>query len=395
MKTVLLCALLLVPCLFAQTNAGQITGTVTDQQTAALSGVKITATNLATNVQQSAVSQQCGAVFPAGARAGHLPPDCRTRPGFNRLIREPITVETAKRSAVDLQLTVGDTKVEVTVTGEAPLVQEANATVQYSINTKALDELPIANQSALQVLALVPGALGDPGYGAGRRHHRFRHSRRRHVGRRRPHGLHQLPGRRRQQQQPVLRPHLAFLLLRRGLRSRRQGQQLQRRVRARRRRHRHHDHPIRHQQLSRHAFSPSPRTTFSMPRHSTTPSTRKAWSATGAAASTSAARSGFPRSTTAGTAPSSSSITSRCGSYQQSSAFARVPTDAERQGDFSQSIYDTTTNQKVFIFQQYLANPSGTGWTNTRIVPAGRRRLSAIRQQHHPEAADLARSGRR
>jgi hypothetical protein len=38
--------------------------------------------------------------------------------------------------------------VEINVTGEAPLVQQANATVQYSINQKALDELPISNQSA-------------------------------------------------------------------------------------------------------------------------------------------------------------------------------------------------------------------------------------------------------
>jgi hypothetical protein len=83
--------------------------------------------------------------------------------GFNKLLREPITAETSKVVTIDLQLKVGDTKVEITVTGEAPLVQESNATIQYSINQKALDELPIANQSALQVLSLVPGVLGDAG----------------------------------------------------------------------------------------------------------------------------------------------------------------------------------------------------------------------------------------
>ena len=56
--------------------------------------------------------------------------------------------------------------------------------------------------------------------------------------------------------------------------------------------------------------------------------------------------------------------------YSQSSAFARVPTALERQGDFSQSIYDITARQPVFIFQQFETNVSGTGWTNTRIVPA-------------------------
>jgi hypothetical protein len=55
--------------------------------------------------------------------------------------------------------------------------------------------------------------------------------------------------------------------------------------------------------------------------------------------------------------------------YQQQSAFARVPTALERQGDFSQSITDTTTRQKVYLFQQFQANAAG-GWTNTRIVPS-------------------------
>jgi len=55
--------------------------------------------------------------------------------------------------------------------------------------------------------------------------------------------------------------------------------------------------------------------------------------------------------------------------YQQQSSFARVATDLERQGDFSQSLTDSTTKQKVFLFQQYVANAAG-GWTNQKIVPA-------------------------
>jgi hypothetical protein len=44
----------------AQTNAGQITGTVTDSQQSAVAGAKVAATNLATNVQQTAVSSSVG-----------------------------------------------------------------------------------------------------------------------------------------------------------------------------------------------------------------------------------------------------------------------------------------------------------------------------------------------
>ena len=145
---VLLASALVSPSLFSQTNTGQIIGTVTDQQAAALEGVKITATNISTNVQQIAVSSNAGVYSLPALEPGiyRLAAEARV---FNKLNREPITVETSKVVAVDLQLTVGDTKVEVTVTGEAPLVQQSNATVQYSINQRALDELPIANQSAL------------------------------------------------------------------------------------------------------------------------------------------------------------------------------------------------------------------------------------------------------
>ncbi len=54
--------------------------------------------------------------------------------------------------------------------------------------------------------------------------------------------------------------------------------------------------------------------------------------------------------------------------YSQTSGFARVATEAEREGDFSQSVYNTATNQKVFLFRQFDFNPAGTALTNTRII---------------------------
>src|ERR1700687_2917771 len=54
--------------------------------------------------------------------------------------------------------------------------------------------------------------------------------------------------------------------------------------------------------------------------------------------------------------------------YTQSSGFARVATEAERQGDFSQSVYNTATNQKIFLFRQFEFNADGTALSNQRIV---------------------------
>src|SRR5260370_15143496 len=152
----------LAPAVLAQTNAGSISGTVLDQRQAVMAGVKITATNLATNVFQTTTSSNAGlysipALEPGTYRLkGEIT-------GFKKLVRDPIAIEATKATALDLQMAVGDTAVEVTVTAEAPLIQQANATVQYSANQKQIDELPLANQNVMDILNTVPGVVGDPG----------------------------------------------------------------------------------------------------------------------------------------------------------------------------------------------------------------------------------------
>lgn len=44
-----------------------------------------------------------------------------------------------------------------------------------------------------------------------------------------------------------------------------------------------------------------------------------------------------------------------------------MATEAEREGDFSQSVYNTATNQRIFLFRQFEFNESGTALTNQRI----------------------------
>jgi hypothetical protein len=147
---------------FAQTNAGSITGTVFDQQHAVMAGVKVTATKLATNVSQSAITSGAGVYTIPALEPGTYRLTAEIT-GFKKLIREPITVEASRAVAIDLEMTVGNTATEVTVSAEAPLVQQGVSTVQYGINQKAIDELPLPNQNALGVLLTIPGVVGDPG----------------------------------------------------------------------------------------------------------------------------------------------------------------------------------------------------------------------------------------
>jgi hypothetical protein len=157
----LLCLAALLPA-YAQTNAGSITGTVFDPSRAVMDGVKVTVHNLATNVAQPATSNHAG-IYSLPALEPGTYRITLEKPGFQKQIREPIRVESSSAVVLDFTLTVGNASTEVTVTEEIPLVQEASATIQYGVDLKQIDELPLANQSALSLLGLLPGVQGEPG----------------------------------------------------------------------------------------------------------------------------------------------------------------------------------------------------------------------------------------
>ena len=195
----------------AQTNTGTITGTVLDQQQAVMNGVRITATNVATNVPQIAVTNADG-VYSIPALEPGTYDLVLEMTGFKKLRRGPITVESSKTISLDFNLEVGSTSTEVTVTAEAaPLVQQAAATIQYGVDLKQIDELPLANQSALQILTLLPGVQWRPRSGASRHYHRHRRGGRWHVHLRQPHGHRAISGGWRFEHQHVLRPDLTVV----------------------------------------------------------------------------------------------------------------------------------------------------------------------------------------
>ncbi len=161
-RLILLACLCQATEIFAQTNAGSITGTVLDQHQAVMAGVKVTATNLDTNVPHVTPSSSAGVYSIPALQPGAYRLTAEVA-GFKKLIREPVTVEANNATAIDLQMTVGDTASEVTVTAEAPLIQQSNGTIQYSINRRQIEDLPFSNANVLDVLYTVPGVVGDPG----------------------------------------------------------------------------------------------------------------------------------------------------------------------------------------------------------------------------------------
>lgn len=147
---------------FAQSNSATITGSVYDQTKAVINQVVVTATNLATNVPQTATSNKDGIYSLPALEPGKYRLTLE-RIGFKRIVREPITLEGGTTAQLDFDMEVGSTASEITINADVPVIQTGTSTVQYGLDLKQIDELPVTNQSAIQILGLIAGVQGDPG----------------------------------------------------------------------------------------------------------------------------------------------------------------------------------------------------------------------------------------
>ncbi len=149
---------------FAQLDRGTISGIATDPSGSAISGARVTVTNIATGTQSSTVTTGAGAYTIPELDAGEYSVTVAA-PGFKKLIRQGITVSVGETATVDLQLSVGEASASITVTANAPLLQTDSAQNNVEVTTRDLNELPIningvgAIRDPMGFAALVPGTI--------------------------------------------------------------------------------------------------------------------------------------------------------------------------------------------------------------------------------------------
>jgi hypothetical protein len=142
----------------AQSHLGSITGIITDPQGALVPEATVTATHAATGLHKSTKSNSAGIYLlpslPLGVYAVSV-----ERPGFGKYVREGITVNAGQRLGLDIELTIGAMEEAVTVTGDAPLIQDRTSTVDTTIEPKSIEALPLSGRKTLNVVALSGAAV--------------------------------------------------------------------------------------------------------------------------------------------------------------------------------------------------------------------------------------------
>lgn len=161
MRTSLLGALLvLCSALHAQTTAS-IDGTVTDATGAVLSGAKVTVRHVETGASRAATTNAGGHYFFPMLAVGAY--ELRAEfAGFRPLVRKGIQLAVGDSAIVNLSLEVGAVENEVTVVGEAPLVNVASQELSYLVTEKAMRDLPLNGRNYTDLALLQPGVIAYP-----------------------------------------------------------------------------------------------------------------------------------------------------------------------------------------------------------------------------------------
>ncbi len=151
--------------IFAQGTA-TIFGKAVDAAGAALPGVRVTATNVATNTLREAVTDAEGAYTFTNLPVGTYQVAAELR-DFKRYVEEGIRVQVDENRQVIVALEVGEVSDIVTVTSEAIQVDTLTGTLKEVVDAERIVNLPLNGRNALQLQRLIPGAAGVVGRGQG------------------------------------------------------------------------------------------------------------------------------------------------------------------------------------------------------------------------------------
>lgn len=144
----------------AQFKAG-LQGTVSDNSGAAVPGATVKLTNIETNAEQQAATNDSGVY-----RFNGLPPGTYRvvveQAGFKRKIVEKFVVSAESIAGLDINLEVGEVSAEVIVDGSsAPPLETETPNLSRNITNKEVLELPQIGRDPYQLARLAPGVFGD------------------------------------------------------------------------------------------------------------------------------------------------------------------------------------------------------------------------------------------
>ncbi|HEY7293306.1 MAG TPA: carboxypeptidase regulatory-like domain-containing protein [Vicinamibacterales bacterium] len=157
-----LIALTLPRFVAAQGFQGGLRGAVHDAN-GVVPGVEVVITNESTGIKRTVTTNEAGEYSFAAVDPGTYTVRVALQ-GFKTMERQGVRIGTQQFVVLDIALEVGAVSESVTVTGQAPLIERANASKGDVLDSQTLETLPAPGRNAFMIGVAVPTvvATGDP-----------------------------------------------------------------------------------------------------------------------------------------------------------------------------------------------------------------------------------------
>ena len=142
----------------AQAIGGSLVGTVHDISGAVVPGAQVIATNVETGIVQSTVSGSDGDYTVPNLVPGTYKVTAQSK-GFATAVAANSIIQVQQTTRVDFNLSPGETSLQITVTGEPPLVQSTTSDLGHVIESQQIEQLPLNGRLFEQLVTIVPGAV--------------------------------------------------------------------------------------------------------------------------------------------------------------------------------------------------------------------------------------------
>lgn len=147
---------------YAQGGLAELRGTVADSSGGVLPGVTIVATHVATGTSRVIVTSERGTYAMLALPIGTYTVTAELT-GFSTVTTENIRLAVGEGGVVNFSMSLATLQETITVSREAPLVDTKRSVLAGNIEQRQVENLPLNGRNWLDLVALVPGARGNPG----------------------------------------------------------------------------------------------------------------------------------------------------------------------------------------------------------------------------------------
>ena len=138
-----------------QVTTGTILGTVTDASGGVVPGSSITIRNVETGISRTLTTDAAGRYVAPQLPLGRYEVRAEAA-GFQTITRSGIEITVGRQAAVDFSMRVGAVAEQVTVVGEAPLIEATTSSLSGLVNQAQMRDLPLNARSYEQLALLQP-----------------------------------------------------------------------------------------------------------------------------------------------------------------------------------------------------------------------------------------------